>query len=76
MVSHGVILGRIVSRRGIPMDEDKIKAILTLNPPYLLKEVKILMVYMNYYRSFMKLYEELSRPIYGLIHDHVVEGQT
>ena len=68
MVSHGVVLGHIVSRRGIAIDEDKVKVILTLEPPQSIKEVQTFMGHMNYYRRFMKGYAELSRPIYGLIH--------
>ena len=68
MVSHGVVLGHIVSKRGIATDEDKVKVILTLNPPQTVKEVQTFMVHMNYYRRFMKGYAELSRPIYSLIH--------
>ena len=33
MVSHGVVLGHIVSRRGIATDQDKVKVILTIEPP-------------------------------------------
>lgn len=69
MVSHGVVLGRVVSRRGITTDEDKVKVILTLEPPKYVKEVQTFMGHMNYYRRFMKGYAELSRPIYGLIHN-------
>ena len=68
MVSHGVVLGHIVSRRGISTDEDNVKVILTLNPPQTVKEVQTLMGHMNYYRRFMKGYAKISRPIYGLIH--------
>ena len=68
MVSHGVVLGHIVSRRGIATDEDKVKVILSLEPPQSIKEVQTFMGHMNYYSRFMKGYAELSRPIYGLIH--------
>ena len=68
MVSHGVVLGHIVSRRGIATNEDKVKVILTLDPPQTVKEVQTFMGHMNYYRRFMKGYAKLSRPIYGLIH--------
>ena len=43
MVSHGVVLGHIVSRRGIATDEDKVKVILTLDPPQSVKEVQTFM---------------------------------
>ena len=69
MVSHRVVMGHIVSRRGIAIDEDKVKVILTLDPPQFVKEVQTFMGHMNYYRRFMKGYAELSRPIYVLIHD-------
>ena len=49
MVSHGVVLGHIVSRRGIATDEDKVKVILSLQPPQSIKEVQTFMGHMNYY---------------------------
>ena len=68
MVSHGVVLGHIVSRRGIATNEDKVKVILTLDPPQIVKEVHTFMGHMNYYHIFMGGYPKLSRPIYDLIH--------
>ena len=69
MVAHGVFLGHIVSRRGIATDPDKVKVIQTLEPPRTAKEVQIFMGHMNYYKRFINGYAELSRPIYGLIHN-------
>ena len=69
MVSHGVVLGHIVSRWEIMIDDDKVKVILTLDPPQTVKEVQTFMGHMNYYRRFMKGYAEFSRPIYGQIHN-------
>ena len=69
MVSHGVVLGHIVSRWGIATDDDKVKVILTLDPPQTVKEVQTFMGHMNYYCRFMKGNTELSRPIYGQIHN-------
>lgn len=69
MVSHIVVLGHIVSIRGIGADEDKVKIHLILEPLQIFKEVQTFMGHMNYYHIFMKGYAELSRPIYGLIHN-------
>jgi hypothetical protein len=69
MVSHGVVLGHIVSRRGIATDPDKVRVIQTLEPPRTTKEVQIFMGHMNYYRRFIKGYVDMSRPIYGLMHN-------
>ena len=69
MVSHGVVLGHIVSRRGIATDPDKVRVIQTLEPPRTAKEVQVFMGHMNYYRRFINGYVEMSRPIYGLMHN-------
>ena len=69
MVSHGVVLGHIVSRIGIVTDQDKVKVILTLEPPRSIKKIRTFMGHMNYYRRFIKGYVELLRPIYGLMHN-------
>jgi len=39
MVSHGVVLGHIVFKRGIAADLDKVKVILRLEPPRSIKEI-------------------------------------
>ena len=65
MVSHGVVLGHIVSRRGIATDPDKVRVIQTLEPPRTAKEVQIFMGHMNYYRRFIKGYVEMSRPMHN-----------
>jgi len=68
MVSHRVVLGHIVPIRGILIDVDKVKVILNLEPPQIVKEVQNFMGHMNYYHKLMKDYVELSRPIYRKIH--------
>ena len=62
VVSHGVVLGHIVSRRGIAKDEDKVKVILTLDPPKRGKKCKPSTGHMNYYRRFMKGYANCQDP--------------
>ena len=69
MVSHGVVLGHIISKRGIATDPDKVRVIQTLEPPRTTKEVQIFLGHMNYYRRFIKGYDDMSRPVYGLIHN-------
>ena len=69
MVSHSVVLGQIISRREIATDPDKVRVIQTLEPPRIAKEVQIFMGHMNYYRRFIHGYVEMSRPIYGLMHN-------
>ena len=49
MVSHGVVLGHIVSRRGMTTNQDKVKVILTLQPPRSIKEIQTFMGHINFY---------------------------
>ena len=52
-VKHGVILGHIVSKNGISIDESKIKVILELPPTTNYKGVQRFMGHVDYYRRFI-----------------------
>ena len=43
MLSHGVVLGHIVHTRGIATHQEKVKLNLTLEPPYLIKDIHTFM---------------------------------
>lgn len=67
MVTHGVVLGHVVSRRVIATHDDKVKFILDLEPPTNYKGVQVFMGRMNYYQCFMKDYAEIAKPVFSLI---------
>jgi hypothetical protein len=69
MVTHGVILGHIVSRHGISTDMSKVECIINLAPPKKPKDVQVAMGHYNYYRRFMKDYAKVAQPIYSLLTD-------
>jgi len=67
MVTHGVVLGHVVSIRGITTHDDKVKFILELEPPTSSKGVQVFMGHMNYYSHFMKDYASIVKPMFNLI---------
>ena len=52
-VTSGKLLGFVVSRRGIEVDPDKVKAIINLPPPRTIKEVRGILGRLNYIARFI-----------------------
>ena len=67
MVKKGVVLEHVVSQRGIATHDDKVKAILDLEPPTNSKGVHVFMGHMKYYHHFMKDYTKIAKPMFSLI---------
>ena len=67
MVRQGKILGHIVSKNGISMDEEKITVIVTLPQPLNAKGVQVFMGHCGYYCRFIYMYTTITRPLYDLL---------
>ena len=67
MVRHGKILGHIVSKNGISIDEDKIAVTVTLPRPLNAKGVQVFMGHCGYYRRFIYMYAAIAKPLYALL---------
>ena len=52
-MTSGVLLGHIVSKKGLEVDMEKVQAILTLAPPSCIREVWGFLGCMGYYRRFI-----------------------
>ena len=65
-VFRGMLLGHIVSEKGIEMTEDKIKAIHDALAPTNANEVSSFLGYVNFYRRFVANLAELAAPMYAL----------
>ena len=57
-------LGHVISKNGIQIDENRIKAIQTLQPPTSVKKIQKFVGVMNYNRSFIKGFAEMKAPLY------------
>ncbi|KAK8549098.1 hypothetical protein V6N12_061996 [Hibiscus sabdariffa] len=66
-VTSGKLLGFIVSKKGIEIDPDKVKAIQELPPPKTQKEVRGFLGRLNYISRFISQLTEKCDPVYKLL---------
>ena len=71
MVIEGVVLGHRVSGRGIEVDRAKIEAIEKLPYPRDIKGIRSFLGHACFYRSFMKDFSRISKPLTNLLQKDV-----
>ena len=54
MVHEGIVLGQLVSERGIEVDKAKIEVIEQLPPPMNIKGILSFLGHVGFYRQFIK----------------------
>jgi hypothetical protein len=67
MVQEGIVLGHIVSKRGIEVDRAKVELIENLPPPTLVKQIRSFLGHAGFYRRFIKDFSKVSRPLCSLL---------
>ncbi|CAN6454248.1 unnamed protein product [Victoria cruziana] len=67
MVREGIVLGHIVSERGIEVDRAKVETIAKMTPPSCVHEVRSFVGYAGFYRRFIKDFSKISRPLCDLL---------
>jgi hypothetical protein len=67
MVQEGIVLGHLVSERGIEVDKAKIKVIEQPPPPVNVKEIHSYLGHARFYRRFIKDFSQISRPLMNLL---------
>ncbi|XP_052625948.1 uncharacterized protein LOC128132967 [Lactuca sativa] len=71
MVSQGLILGHIVSKKGIEVDKAKIDVIQSLPYPTCVREVHSFLGHAGFYRRFIKDFSKITRPMCQLLQKEV-----
>ena len=67
MVNQGIVLGHIISSRGIEVDKAKIELISKLPSPTNVKTVRQFLGHAGFYRIFMKDFSKIAKPLYKLL---------
>ncbi|CAL2259920.1 unnamed protein product [Prunus armeniaca] len=67
MVPSGIVLGHIVSAKGIEVDKAKIELISKLPIPKTIKDVRSFLGHAGFYRRFIKNFSVISRPLCNLL---------
>ena len=62
MVRNGIVLGHIVSSKGIEVDKSKIELISNLPTPKSVKDIRSLLGHAGFHRRFIKYFSTISRP--------------
>ncbi|RVW91780.1 Retrovirus-related Pol polyprotein from transposon 17.6 [Vitis vinifera] len=67
MVRQGIVLGHIISEKGIEVDKAKVELIAKLPSPTTVKGVRQFLSHAGFYRKFIQDFSKLSRPLYELL---------
>ena len=67
MATLGVVLGHIISREGIQIDQAKIMLISKLPSPTTIKEVRQFLGHASFYRMFIQDFSKISQPLCALL---------
>ena len=67
IVKQCIILGYIISSKGIEVDKVKVDLIYNLPPPKTVREVRSFLGHASFYRRFIKDFSKVSRPLCNLL---------
>jgi hypothetical protein len=67
MVREGIVLGHLVSERGIEVDKTKIEIIEQLPPHVNIKGIRSFLGHYGFYRRFIKDFSHIARPLTNLL---------
>nr|CAN67553.1 hypothetical protein VITISV_028114 [Vitis vinifera] len=67
MVHQGIVLGHIISKKGIEVDKAKVELIVKLPSPTTVKGVRQFLGHAGFYRRFIKDFSKLAKPLCELL---------
>ena len=67
IVNQGIVLGYIISNKGIEVDKEKIELISKLHFPTNVKTMRQFLGHAGFYRRFIKDFSKISKPLYKLL---------
>ncbi|XP_076935011.1 uncharacterized protein LOC143601506 [Bidens hawaiensis] len=67
MVQEGIVLGHVISERGMEVDKAKVRVISSLPPPKNIKGVRSFLGHAGFYRRFIKGFSVITKPLCNLL---------
>ena len=67
MVNQEIVLGHIISNKGIEVNKAKIEMISKLPSPTNVKTVRQILGHVGFYRRFIMDFSKISKPLYKLL---------
>ncbi|RDY11642.1 Retrovirus-related Pol polyprotein, partial [Mucuna pruriens] len=70
-ISNRIVLGHLVSNRGIEVDKAKIDIITSLPKPASVRDVHSFLRHVGFYRRFIKIFSKITLPLLKLLQKYV-----
>ena len=67
MVREGIVLGHVVSKRGIEVDRAKLDVIVKLPPPTSVKELQSFLGHVGFHRRFIQDFSKIAKCLSNLL---------
>jgi hypothetical protein len=71
MVKQGIVLGHVISERGIEVDKAKVEVVEKLPPPMDIKSLRSFLGHAGFYRRFIKDFLKITKPLTNLLRKDV-----
>jgi hypothetical protein len=71
MVKQGIVLGHVISERGIKVDKAKVETVEQLPPPTDVKSFRSFLGHARFYRRFIKDFSKITKPLTQLLQKDV-----
>lgn len=71
MVLEGIVLGHLISKKGLEVDRAKIEIIAKMLPPMTMKGIRSFLGHPGFYRRFIKDFSKITKPLCNLLEKDV-----
>ena len=74
LVKQGIVLGHVISEKGIEVDKDKVDLVSNLQSPRMVKQIRLFLGHAGFYKEFINEFSKIARPLCNLLGKDVPFG--
>ena len=71
MAQQGIVLGHVISKKGIEIDKAKVDLIAYLPPPRLVKDIRSFLGHAGFYQGFIQNFSKIARTLTSLLAEDI-----